>query len=284
MRYLDVKRIIQPNNNFNLYRGCTHGCIYCDSRSVCYQIGDFEDIAVKRDAVAKVESELRSRRKRVMLSTGSMSDPYVHIEKELGITRKVLSLIAKYGFGISVLTKSDLILRDIDLYEEINRNNKAIVQLTITTTDDQLAAIIEPHVTRPSKRFAALKEYHDRGITTGIWMTPILPFIEDNEANIMAICEQAGAAGVSFITAYGIGTTMREGSRDHFYQCLDRHFPSLKEKYIATYGNNYICPSPKSESLMALFRKTCDQLGIIHDHQEIRAICQAPAIEQISLF
>ena len=284
MRYVDAKRIIQPNNNFNLYRGCSHGCIYCDSRSTCYEVGEFENIAVKKDAIQKVERELQSKRKRAILSTGGMSDPYVHLEKELCLTQGVLKLIQKYRFGVSVLTKSDLILRDLEIYKNINDNHKAIVQLTITTTDDELAQLIEPNVARPSKRFEVLRQFADCGITTGIWMTPILPFIEDKEENIVAIIEQAKAANVKFILSYGFGTTMREGSRDYFYDNLDKHFPGMKQKYIQLYHDNYICPSPNSKTLSSIFEKTCERHGIIHDHQKIRELCKSPDLEQLRLF
>ncbi len=284
MRTIAVKRIIQPNNNFNLYRGCTHGCIYCDSRSDCYQVGDFENVAIKQNAVALVAKELASKRHKTVLTTGSMSDPYVQIEKELEITKQVLQLIEKYRFGVSVLTKSDLLLRDIDIYERINKNHKAIVQMTVTTTDDRLARIIEPRVSPPSRRFAVLREFSARGITTGIWMTPILPFIEDTEANILAIVENARAAGVAFIIAFGIGTTMRAGSREHYYDHLDRLFPGVKQRYIDTYGDKYICNSPDSKRLLEVFRTACDRLGIIHDQQTIRDLFKMRAPEQMTLF
>ncbi len=283
MRYIDVKRIVQPNNNFNLYRGCTHGCIYCDSRSLCYEVGDFENIAVKKDALELMESELSRKRKKAILTTGSMSDPYVHIESGLKITEGALKLIEKYGFGVSVLTKSAMILRDIEIYKNINRRFKAIVSLTLTTTDDLLASVIEPHVSLPSERLEVLRKFSDQGITTGVWMSPILPFLEDNEKNIKAIVDKAKAAGVTYILCFGLGTTMREGSREYFYKNLDLHFPGLKEQYIKTYKNSYICPSPVADKLYKVFSAMCEELGIIYRQEEISQLFKSNN-EQLSLF
>jgi len=283
MRYIDVKRIVQPNNNFNLYRGCTHGCIYCDSRSLCYEVGDFENVAVKKDALKLMESELSRKRKKVVLTTGSMSDPYVHLEKELKITEGALKLIEKYGFGVSVLTKSAMILRDIEIYKRINRQFKAIVSLTLTTTDDLLASVIEPHVSLPSERLEVLRKFSDAGITIGVWMSPILPYLEDNEENIRAIVSKAKAAGVTYILCFGVGTTMREGSREYFYKNLDLHFPSLKEQYVKTYNNNYICPSPVAEKLYQIFTTMCDEFGIIYHEDEIFKLFKSNK-EQMRLF
>jgi DNA repair photolyase len=285
MRIIDVKSIIQPNNNFNLYRGCTHGCIYCDSRSVCYEVGEFENIAVKKDALVLMEQELSRRRQRVMLTTGSMSDPYVHLEKELRLTEGALKLIETYRFGISTLTKSDLITRDLALYQAIDKAYRAVVCLTITTWDDDLARVLEPQAALPSKRFQVLKTFSDAQITTGIWMTPILPFLEDTDENILGIVKRAAAAGVKFIVGFGIGTTMREGSRDYFYQQLDRHFPGLRAKYEWTYGKKYICPSPRQKELQTLFETACNAHGIVTKHDEMsRFYLRRDQAEQLSLF
>ncbi|MFU8786794.1 MAG: SPL family radical SAM protein [Candidatus Izemoplasmataceae bacterium] len=284
MRYIEAKSIIQSNHNFNLYRGCTHGCIYCDSRSTCYQVGDFDNIAVKKDALIIMENQLKRKRKKTLLTTGAMSDPYVHIEKDILLMRGALSLVKKYGFGISVLTKSNLVLRDLDLYKEINFNHKAIVQLTITTTNDELAKKIEPHVTLPSKRYEALKIFSSHGITTGIWMTPILPFITDNEENIIETVKKAAQAKVTFIVSFGIGTTMREGSRDYFYNQLDQFFPGLKDQYIKTFKDKYICDSPNAKRLQKVFEDTCDAYGILHKHDTIWKLFKASSTEQQTLF
>ena len=284
MRYITAKKIIQANNNFNLIRGCTHGCIYCDSRSVCYQVDDFENIAVKENALKLIEHELSRKRKKTMLTTGAMSDPYVHAESHLRLMEGTLKLIEKYGFGISVLTKSKMILRDINLYKKINNKYKAIVQLTITTTDDELAKIIEPNVSLPSERLNVLKAFSDEGITTGIWMTPLLPFISDTEENIKSIVKKASECGVKFIINFGIGTTMREGSRDYFYQKLDESFPGLKAKYIATYGEKYICDSPNALYLKRVFEQACIDHKILYKHQEIWDLFKYEPNHQLSLF
>ncbi|MDD4988009.1 MAG: radical SAM protein [Candidatus Izemoplasmatales bacterium] len=285
MRILEVKSIIQPNNSFNLYRGCTHGCIYCDSRSFCYDVGDFENVGVKKDALILMENELARRRHPALLTTGSMSDPYVPLEKDLKLTLGALKLIRQYGFGISTLTKSDLILRDLDLYHEIDKRYRAVVSLTVTTWDDKLAKQIEPNVALPSRRFEVLAAFKQKGITTGIWMTPILPFIEDNEANISGIVERAAQSGVQFIIGFGMNTTMRPGSRDYFYQQLDRLFPGLRRRYEKAYGEKYICPSPNQKKLQELFEKLTSDKGIVTKQSDMKPFYQkkADAI-QLSLF
>jgi len=239
---------------------------------------------VKKDALVLFDSELGRKRKKAVLTTGSMSDPYVHIEAELRLMQKALELIAKHGFGISVLTKSDLILRDIDLYKQIDRNLKAVVSLTVTTTDDLLAAKLEPHVARPTRRFEVLGEFARQGISTGIWMSPVLPFLEDTEENVVSIVKAAAKNGVAYIQAFGIGTTMREGSRDYFYSQLCRLFPGLKERYQSAYGQNYICPSPNEKKLLQLFRDACDEFGIIHDQKSINELIYKPKYAQQTLF
>ena len=248
----------------NIYRGCTHGCIYCDSRSRCYQFTHaFEDIEVKRNAPELLEQALRSKRQKAMIGTGAMSDPYMHCEEQLGLTRKCLEIICRYGFGAAVQTKSDRILRDIDLLEEINRKAKCVAQVTLTTWDRELCRIIEPNVCDTQRRIEVLEAMRDRGIPTVVWMTPILPFINDTEENVGAILEACAKAGVKGILCFGMGLTLREGDREYYYAALDRHFPGLKEKYIRTYGNAYEVPSPNSEKLTDLFRTFCREHGIL---------------------
>lgn len=284
MRIIEAKRIIQPNNGFNLYRGCLHGCIYCDSRSLCYQVGDFENIAIKKNTLGLVEAELRRKRKKAVLRTGAMSDPYIPLEKELVLMQGVLKLIARFGYGISVLTKSSLIERDIDWYEKINTSYRSVVQMTITTLSDELAKKIEPHVSLPSERIRTLKKFADHHIPTGIWMTPILPFLLDTEENITEIVEAAHTANVRFIVCFGIGTTMREGSRDYFYAQLDRLFPGVKERYIQTYRDRYICPSPKERTLTTLFHTLCDAYGIAYSWDRILPFFESTEPKQMTLF
>lgn len=283
MRTIQAKSIIQPSGNFNLLRGCTHGCIYCDSRSACYDVGPFEDIAVKEGAIETLNRELASMRTKKVLRTGGMSDPYVHAEKDLELMKRALKAIEGHNQGISVLTKSAMILRDIDRYDAINRKTKAIVQLTITTPHDTIARIIEPHVTLPSKRFETLKAFSERGITTGLWMTPLLPFITDKPEDARLIVRKAKAAGVAFIRVFGMGTTMREGSREHFYKALDEHFPGLKERYKRTYGNQYICDSPLSQELWDAFEDACEEHGILFREEDIESLFRFNQGEQLTL-
>ena len=237
MHYVKAKGLLSNNNGMNIYRGCEHGCIYCDSRSTCYNMNhNFEDIEVKINAPELLEHSLKHKGKRCMIGTGSMSDPYMPLEKELRLTRKCLELIDKYNYGFTVITKSDLILRDLDLLKSINKKTKCVVQMTITTFDDGLCRILEPNVCVTSKRIEALKILHDNNIPTIVWMTPILPFINDNEANIMNILKACKEAGVYGIMTFGIGLTLREGDREYYYDKLDKYFPGLKNKYIKRYG------------------------------------------------
>ena len=264
MHFVDAKGILSASNGMNIYRGCSHGCIYCDSRSTCYQFTHpFEDIEVKQNAPELLEKALRSKRKRCMIGTGSMSDPYMHCEEDLQLMRKCLQVIDRYGFGVAVQTKSDRILRDIDLLESINQKAKAVVQMTLTTFDDDLCAILEPNVCNTKRRIEVLKEMQKRGIPTVVWMTPILPFINDTKENIDAILDACIDCGVKGIICFDMGLTLREGDREYFYAALDRHFPGLKEKYIGTYGNAYAVSSPRNQELMDLFRKKCRAHGII---------------------
>ena len=272
MHFTDAKGLLtggKGHYGMNIYRGCTHGCIYCDSRSRCYQFTHaFEDVEVKRNAPELLEQALRSKRQKAMIGTGAMSDPYMHCEEQLGLTRKCLEIICKYGFGAAVQTKSDRILRDIDLLEEINRKAKCVVQVTLTTWDRDLCRIIEPNVCDTQRRVEVLEAMRDRGIPTVVWMTPILPFINDTEENVGAILEACAKAGVKGILCFGMGLTLREGDREYYYAALDRHFPGLKEKYIRTYGNAYEIPSPDSEKLTGLFRTFCREHGILYRPEE----------------
>ncbi|MBQ4271603.1 MAG: radical SAM protein [Clostridiales bacterium] len=268
MHFVEAKGIINGNNGMrgiNVYRGCSHGCIYCDSRSTCYQFThDFEDIEVKKNAPELLEKALRSKRKKCMIGTGAMSDPYMHCEEDLQITRKCLEIILKYGFGAAVQTKSDRILRDIDLLDEINRKTKCVVQMTLTTFDDELCSIVEPNVCTTKRRIEVLSEMQERGIPTIVWLTPILPFINDTRENIGSILDECIRVGVKGIICFDMGLTLREGDREYYYAALDKYFPGLKEKYIETYGYSYSLPSPDSEELMALFRDRCRQAGIMY--------------------
>lgn len=254
----------------NLYRGCTHGCIYCDSRSNCYQMNhEFEDIEVKENAIELLENTLRRKRKRCMIGTGSMSDPYMPLEAQLEYTRKALLLIEKYGFGATLITKSDRVLRDLDILKRINQKTKAVVQMTLTTADEALCKLIEPNVSTTKQRFEALKILRDNNIPTVVWLCPVLPYINDTEDNICRILDMCVAAKVRGIICFGMGLTLREGNREYFYRQLDKSFPGLKERYIREYGNQYVINSPKSAELMRLFHRTCEQNGIMHDNDLI---------------
>lgn len=270
MHYTKVKGILSAKNGMNLYRGCSHGCIYCDSRSKCYHMDhDFEDIEVKENAIELLENALRHKRKKCMIGTGAMTDPYLPLETELGHVRKSLELIDRYGFGFTVITKSNRILRDIDLLQKINENTKCVVQMTLTTYDEELCRKIEPNVSTTAERFEVLKKLRDAGIPTVVWLCPILPFINDTAENISGILDLCIEAKVYGIICFGMGLTLREGNQEYFYQQLDRLFPHMKEKYIQRYGNQYIINSPNNHKLMQLFHQKCKDNGIIHDNDQI---------------
>ena len=258
MHYVKAKGLLSNNNGMNIYRGCEHGCIYCDSRSRCYNMNHaFEDIEVKINAPELLEQALKHKRKRCMIGTGSMSDPYMPLEKELKLTRKCLEIIDKYNFGFTLITKSDLVLRDLDLLKKINEKTKCVVQMTITTFDDELCRILEPNVCVTSRRIEVLNILHENNIPTIVWMTPILPFINDNEENIMNILKACKKANVYGIMTFGIGLTLREGDREYYYEKLDSYFPGLKNRYIRKYGNSYELKVPDEESLYKLLTSYC---------------------------
>ena len=289
MHYVKVKGILSSQNGMNLYRGCTHGCIYCDSRSSCYRMDHaFEDIEVKENALELLEDALRRKRKRCMIGTGSMSDPYIPLELKTEYTRKALLIIEQYGCGVALQTKSDLVLRDLDILKRINEKTKAVVQMTLTTADENLCRIIEPNVCPTKERFEALKTLRDNGIPTVVWLCPILPYINDTPENIASILQMCIEAQVRGVICFGMGLTLRDGSREYFYRQLDRHFPGLKERYIREYGDRYEVPSPRSDELMRLFHQTCGQNGIMHDNNEIFADLsrfeEKKPFEQLSLW
>ena len=270
MHWITVKGILSAKNGMNLYRGCQHGCIYCDSRSNCYQMDHaFEDIAVKENALTLLERALRARRHPCMIGTGAMSDPNIPLERQLKMTRGALELIDRYGFGITLQTKSADVLRDLELLQRIHRKSKAVVQMTLTTADEDLCRIIEPCVSTTEERVNALKQLRDAGVPTIVWLDPILPFINDTQENILGILNACIEAGVKGIICFGMGLTLRDGNREYFYTKLDKHFPGLKEQYIHTYGNRYEITSPHHTQLMKVFHTTCEKAGIWHDNGEI---------------
>lgn len=289
MHFVDAKGILSARNGMNIYRGCTHGCIYCDSRSRCYGFTHpFEDIEVKRNAPALLEQKLRSKRKKCMIGTGAMCDPYLHCEEELRLARACLEIIDRYGFGVSVLTKSDRILRDLDLLGSIQDKSKAVAQMTLTTWDDRLCRIIEPEVCVTSRRLEVLRTMKEAGIPTVVWMTPLLPFINDTKENLEGILEGCLEAGVKGILCFGMGLTLREGNREYFYQALDRHFPGLRREYQRRYGNAYELPSPRHRELQQIFDDTCAKAGILYRPEDIfaylREFPENKGYTQLSLF
>ena len=289
MHYVKSKGILSAKNGMNLYRGCSHGCIYCDSRSKCYHMEhDFEDIEVKENAIELLEIALKHKRKKCMIGTGSMTDPYIPLEMKVGNVRKALSLIYEYGFGFTVITKSNRILRDLDLLKAINSKTKCVVQMTLTTYDEDLCRKIEPNVSTTKERFETLKQLHDAGIPTVVWLSPILPFINDTPYNISGILDYCIEAKVYGVICFGMGLTLREGNREYFYKQLDRHFPHLKEKYVQKYGNQYVIDSPNSTELMRLFHQKCGNHGIVHDNRQIfnylSTFEERQSVIQLSLF
>ena len=290
MHFVDAKGILTGNNGFtgmNIYRGCTHGCIYCDSRSKCYHFHHaFEDIEVKQNAPQLLELALKSKRRKCMIGTGAMSDPYMHCEMELELTKKCLEIISKYEFGLTIQTKSDRIMRDIDLLDEINRKAKCVVEITLTTYDDELCSIVEPNVCNTKRRIEVLGEMQKRNIPTVVWLTPLLPFINDTVENLELILDACVKTGVKGIVSFGMGLTLREGDREYFYEALDKHFPGLKQKYINTYGNAYELPSPNTGELTGIFKDVCRKNGILYKPDDCFKFMQElpERYQQMSLF
>ncbi len=290
MHFTQAKGILHRSGEswgMNVYRGCTHGCIYCDSRSRCYQFTHpFEDVEVKQNAPELLEEALRARKKKCMIGTGSMSDPYMHCEAELGLTRRCLEIIRRYGFGAAVQTKSDRILRDIDLLDQINQRAKCVVQITLTTADEALCSLVEPNVCGTRRRIEVLERMRERGIPTVVWLSPILPFLNDTEENVQALLDACIRTGVRGVVCFGMGLTLREGDREYYYAALDRHFPGLKKKYAQRYGNAYEVPSPNADRLMRLFQDTCRKNGLLYRPEDcFRYMNEFPeAYAQTSLF
>lgn len=285
MHKVRVKGILSAKNGMNVYRGCTHGCIYCDARSDCYNFNhDFEDIEVKENAPELLEKALRAKRRRCMIGTGAMCDPYLHVERGLEITRRCLEIIHRHGFGVTLLTKSDLIMRDIDLIEKINISAKAVVQMTLTTADEELCRIVEPNVCTTARRLEVLLEMKKRGIPTVVWFTPQLPYINDTVENVRSIVEMSAEAGVRGIITFGMGLTLRSGDREYYYAQLDRRFPGLKQRYIREFGDRYEIPCPNGKALWETFVRECDKYGIERRQDKIfEFLNELPEPEQLTL-
>lgn len=289
MHFVEAKGILSAKNGMNIYRGCTHGCIYCDSRSDCYQMNHaFEDIEVKQNCVELLEKALQSKRKKCMIGTGSMSDPYMHCEEKLELMKQCLKVIERYGFGAAVMTKSGRILRDLPLLSRINQKTKVVVQTTFTTYDEELCKILEPNVCTTKKRYEMLLAMKEEGIPTVVWMDPILPFINDSKENLDGLLDYCIKADVKGIICFGIGVTLRNGNREYFYQKLDEHFPGLKRKYQETYSYAYELESPNGRVLYRRLQEVCKANNILCNSDEVFSyINEFPydkGYEQLSLF
>ena len=269
MHFVKSKSILSKSNGMNLFRGCSHGCIYCDSRSNVYNMNHkFEDIEVKENSIILLKKEL-IKRNASMIGIGSMSDPYIPLEKSLEYVRKTLQLIYRHGFGFTCITKSDLILRDLDLLKKINEKSKVVVQMTLTTADDDLCRILEPNVSPTSKRVEVLKILNENNIPTVVWLCPILPYINDTKENINSIIDFCIDCNVKGIICFKMGLTLRSGNREYFYMKLDEYFPNLKEKYIKEFGDKYIITSSNNDELMSIFKKRTIDEGILNNNEEI---------------
>lgn len=287
MHKVKAKGILSAANGMNIYRGCQHGCIYCDARSKCYQMNHrFEDIEVKENAPELLENALKRKRRKCMIGTGAMSDPYIPLEKELKLTRRCLEIINRYGFGVTVQTKSASVMRDIDLFTKINDKNKAVLQMTLTTADESLCRIIEPNVSVTKERFETLKAFHENGIPSVVWFSPFLPFINDTKENIDGLLKYCIDAKVRGIICFGIGLTLRDGDREYFYSRLDKHFPNMKERYIYTYGNSYQLTSSNNNVLMNRISEVCRNHGIMFGVENVFSYLHKfeSKAEQLSLF
>ncbi len=278
MEYVNTKTVLSARNkdrsfngadfNINLYRGCSHGCIYCDSRSECYGIEDFDRVRAKKDALKILDDELSRKREKGVIGFGAMNDPYNPFEKTEKLTRGALEIIKRHAFGVSLLTKSDLVTRDINVFKEINQNAPCVIRMTITTADDEICRKIEPHVSVSSKRFSALKKIADEGLSTSVYVCPILPFITDTEENIIEIVRKSAEIGVRHIYM-AFGVTARQNQRVYFYNQLDKEFPGIKEKYISAFGTNYECPAANHKELRRVFESECKKYGIACNYGDI---------------
>lgn len=287
MHKVKAKGILSAANGMNIYRGCQHGCIYCDARSKCYQMNHrFEDIEVKENAPELLENALKRKRRKCMIGTGAMSDPYIPLEKELKLTQRCLEIINRYGFGVTVQTKSASVMRDIDLFTKINDKSKAVLQMTLTTADESLCRIIEPNVSVTKERFETLKAFHENGIPSVVWFSPFLPFINDTKENIDGLLKYCIDAKIRGIICFGIGLTLRDGDREYFYSRLDKHFPNMKERYIYTYGNSYQLTSSNNNVLMNRISEVCRNHGIMFGVENVFSYLHKfeSKAEQLSLF
>ena len=279
MDYIPAKHILirskstawfGTDHTVNLYRGCCHGCLYCDSRSDCYRNPNFDRVTAKADALRILRDELARKIRPAFIGMGAMSDPYNPFEEELLLTRHALELIDAYDCGVSVDTKSDLIVRDIDLYQSIQAHSPVICKLTVTTVDEDLAAKVEPRAPSPARRLAAVRSLAQAGLFCGVLLMPVLPFLEDRPEQVLSVVDRSADAGAKFIYS-GFGVTMRQGQREYFLRELDRAFPGehLSRRYLARYGDRYRCPSPRARELWEVFTARCRERGLLYQMPHI---------------
>lgn len=295
MEYIEAKTIVTKTKsrewfgtdyNMNIYKGCCHGCIYCDSRSSCYHIEEFDRVRAKKDALRIIRDDLRRKVKTGVVGCGSMSDPYNPFEKELLLSRHALELMDAFGFGTAIATKSDLVVRDADILSSIQEHSPVIVKFTVTTADDKLAKQLEPGAPVPSKRLEALAQLSSQGIFAGILLMPVLPWLEDSKENVTAIVEKAREAGAKFIYPF-FGMTLRDNQREWYFEQLEHLFPEqkLSEKYRKRYGNRYVCASSQAKVLWQVFVSKCEEYGILYQMNDIiHAYQKNYEVTQLSLF
>lgn len=279
MEYIPAKTIVTRTKsaewfgtdyNMNIYRGCCHGCIYCDSRSDCYGIENFDTVRAKENALQIIRDDLRRKVKKGVIGTGAMSDPYNPFEKELELTRHALELVDAFEFGIAIATKSDLITRDIDILRQIKEHSPVICKVTVTTTDEALASKVEPGAPTPKKRLEAVAELKKEGIFSGILLMPVLPFLEDSVENVMGVVEAAHSAGADFIYP-AFGMTLRANQKIWYFDKLQEHFKeeNYPEKYRKAFANNYQCTSKNARKLWEVFAQQCEKYHILYRMEDI---------------
>lgn len=295
MEYIPVKTILSKckstgwfgtDYNMNIYRGCCHGCIYCDSRSECYRIDNFERVRAKKDSLLILRDELKRKVRSGVVGTGAMSDPYNPFEKELLLTRHSLELLDAYNFGTAIVTKSALIARDSDILKDISEHSPVICKLTVTAADDSLCRKLEPSVSPSSERFEAIAKLSEKGIFAGVVMMPVLPFIEDSVENVVSVVKKTAQCGGKFIYP-AFGVTLRQNQRDYFLNKLEEIFPGerLAEKYIRTFGNSYECTSRNVSKLWNVFEEECRKYGILYKMKDIiSAYKSGYEMSQLSFF
>ena len=267
--YINPSKLPGSDYVINPYVGCPHRCMYCYAEFMKRfsnhdePWGTFVDVKIRSTSTRPINLA----GKNVFLS--SVTDCYNPLEEKYELTRKLLQQLRYSGAAITILTKSALVLRDLDLLKKINGSTKAVVQMTLTTFDEGLCRKLEPNVSTTRERFEALKIFREEGIPTVVWLCPLLPFINDTGENLAGILDYCAQAGVKGIICFGMGLTLRDGNREYFYRQLDRLFPGMKERYIRTYGNRYELPSPREKELTEQFTAFCREHSILHTPEEV---------------